>query len=118
MGAIIGLIIFGAVIGVLARLVLPGKRHGQRARHGAARHCRGLDRLLDRGAAGGQAHQRHRLDSLDHHHRCGSDRRHRAEQKLRVSDLVDIPAHRSLLHPGADERDELAPEEQPIIAMP
>ena len=32
--------------------------------------------------------------------------------------MVYVPAHRSLLHPRADERDELAPEEQPVIAIP
>jgi hypothetical protein len=35
-----------------------------------------------------------------------------------VSNLVNEPAHRRLLQPRADERDELSVEKQSVIAMP
>ena len=51
------------------------------------------------------------------HHRRGPDRRDGAEKNFRIRDFVNVPAHRGLLHPGANQGDQLSPEKQPIIAM-
>jgi hypothetical protein len=48
---VIGTIIFGAVIGVLARIVLPGQATVRMDCYGSARDCRRLDRLLGVGTA-------------------------------------------------------------------
>ena len=71
MGQIIGTIIFGAVIGILARLVLPGKQqYGMiiTVVLGVAGALIGYwvwEATLGQGRYGWD-----RLDSLDHQHRC------------------------------------------------
>jgi len=62
---IIGTIIFGAVIGVLARIVIDCD--------GCARRSRRPDRLLAVGTSGRRQHPRHRLDPVGDQCRCGGD---------------------------------------------
>jgi len=44
--------------------------------------------------------------------------RQEPEHERRAREPVHEPALRHRLHPGADERDELAAEEEPEVAMP
>ena len=42
---------------------------------------------------------------------------HHAEQCGRTSEPVDQPGLRHRLHPGSDERNQLAADEEPVIAV-
>jgi len=83
--------------------------------HKGTDHLRGLCPDQDR-ALGMSVSERASPDGKDHHRR-GADRCGRAEENFRIRDFVDVPAHRGLLHPGANEGDQLPPEKEAIIAM-
>ena len=42
---------------------------------------------------------------------------HEADEQAAVRELQGEPRHRDALHPGADRRDDLAGEEEPVVAM-
>ena len=83
---IIGTIIFGAVIGVLARLVLPGRQNISALVTVILGVLGALIGYWLWRADRRRRHQRHRLDPLDHqHHRrsCAGRRLHRVHRPLR-----------------------------------
>ena len=43
---------------------------------------------------------------------------HQPQQQRRLGEPIDQPRLRNRLHPGANQRDDLAAEEQPVIAVP
>ena len=47
----------------------------------------------------------------------GAEKTDEAEDEGRVAQFVNEPTLRDALHPGADQRDKLAEEEEPVIAM-
>ena len=78
--------------------------HGKRLRHD--------DQLVAREAVGRQAAQRAQRKHRDLRAEPG-----RAQQPLRVGQAVDQPGLRHVLHPGPHQRDDLAADEQPEIAV-
>jgi hypothetical protein len=40
-----------------------------------------------------------------------------AQDKGRISEAIDQPAHRDCLHPGADERNSLAAKKKPVVSI-
>ena len=80
------------------------------------KHGRGLGRdqdavaivaVGDRSADGGQQEDRNL-----------AGKPHKAQQDRRAGEAVDQPRLRHGLHPRADQRNELAAEEQPVVLMP
>ena len=70
---VIGTIIFGAVIGVLARIVLPGKQRYGMIMTILLGVARGFDRLLAVGSNRQGQYLWHRLDPLGDQRSCSSD---------------------------------------------
>ena len=86
----------------------PEEDEGQHHRDGLGRDQRLALRELVGDHAAEQAEDDHRPELGD---------RHEPEPERVVGQLEDEPALGDLLHPGPDERDQLAAEEQPVVAM-
>ena len=78
-------------------------------------HHHGLDD--DQGRALGQGVREHAREQPEDHDRDELGGGHDPEPERVVGQLEDQPGLGDLLHPGADERDRLAAEEQPVVAM-
>ena len=85
------------------------------ARMMARRHHHDLDG--DQGRALRERVGEHAREQPEHHDRDELGGRDHPEPERVVGQLEDEPGLGDLLHPGADQRDRLAAEEQPVVAM-
>ena len=85
------------------------------ARASASSICDDLGR--DQGPALREVVGDHAAEQAEHQHRRESAHGHETERERIVGELEDEPALGDGLHPRADERDQLAEEEQPVVAV-
>ena len=95
---------------------LHAPREGERRQREGLQHGQGLghdDQLAAGKAVGRDPAQRSQGEHGDlRAEPCG------AEQKFRMGQAIHQPALRHVLHPGADQRDDLAADEEAEIAVP
>ncbi len=93
--------------------VFEQRQRGKDERQQHGRRLRGDDDAMS--AVTVREHAPHRRQQKD---RDLPRKAYQPEQQRRPREPVDEPRLRDRLHPGADHRDDLAAEEQPVVAVP